>query len=339
MEPKDFSTTAELIAACKKRYPVGSYFKCAVENDDICEVIEESYQFAIDLRGKISSLSSFKTADVAHVGTDRVTVGIISSRPDDGADEPIVNYLVRKNIWAEPCNEFGNAVTEPSNTSVDMQKFKVGDTVQVCKAEDDPTNYGYHEGIKSEKISAVGGLIVKIISTKSIADKGIYYEILGGHIQDKKRYIHQDRLTLLVSSKSTTFNIGNRVIICDKKDDKSPHGGLLYDNGRLERINRVGGYTGKIQNIKHHDGETYYTLSTNMSIHESCLILIESHIQSSIKQDQHDQKHKEASSFTSSGSAKVRRLNQQISVSAPVRGIGLKGAGSKIKLGGNHRYH
>ena len=259
MEPRDFETVEDLIAECKRRYPVGSYFICAIEEDDICLVTPTSYEFEIDDDdGCLQSVSSECNPDITNVGQESVDFGVcthVMGKLDEGY---ILSFMVRRNKWAVPCTKYGESIFTIPKAQVN-NKFNIGDVVQVCS----------------------------------------------------------------------------------KSSDTTPGGGV-WTGDHLSKILGVSNMSGRIINIHYRTNESiaYYEISGLGScyIDERCLILISSHIQSSIKTSQHD-KIKESSTSCSSGSAKVRRPNQQISVAAPIRGIGLKGSGSKIKLGGNNRYH
>jgi hypothetical protein len=346
MKPSDFNSFENLFDECKRRYPVGSYFRCAITPSDISLVVEDTYKIKCksydsdDVGYDIRSDSSFGTPDICNIGTARVDFGVYCFTNDD--DEALC-YMVRNNTWADRCDSEGNILSSDSiekyESMSDESVYKIGMEVRICHATDDPTRHGYcsiYGGTPSyEQISGVShkvGIITEIIKL----DKGTYLQL---SCLSNPSYVHMDRVSIVtdIVSSSNKFNVGDIVKVCKRDEDTSSNG---YSNGvgSFSKINGVAGDTAKIEKFIETKNGIYYYLPSSGFIKESCLTLVKSYIQSSIKTSQHD-KVKESCSSSDSGSAKVRRPNQQITVSTPIRGVSLKGSGSKIKLGGNNRYH
>ena len=330
MNPYDFIDAQDLLEECKRRYPIGSYFRCASVSTDICLVEKSTYD---DLRYDEDDnyYSGDAYVDVSEVGTLTVDFGLRVFIIND--NERNTGYMVRNNKWAEPCDHNGDLYVDIPRTQSSGFKFNIGDTVKVCNSDEDTTKYGYvnRDGV-FQRIDAVGGKEGTIIGTKLFPGKGVYFSMtkIG-----EGAYIHQDRLTLL--KPIMIFNNGDIVVVCKKEDDPTDYG---YWNPRtgFAKINGVGDSQGTIKNSINGEHGIYYqidSLGGSDYIHEARLKLVIS-IQS---QSNTTKNGKEHTARSGTESAKVCRPNQQISESAPIRGVGLKGSGSKIRLGGDNRHH
>ena len=196
MNPYGFIDAQDLLEECKRRYPIGSYFRCASVSTDICLVEKSTYD---DLRYDEDDnyYSGDAYVDVSEVGTLTVDFGLPVFIIND--NERNTGYMVRNNKWAEPCDHNGDLYVDIPRTQSSGFEFNIGDIVVVCKKGDDPTDYGYwNPGTGFAKINGVGdsqGTIKNSINK----EHGIYYQIdsLGG-----SDYIHEARLKLKISIQS-----------------------------------------------------------------------------------------------------------------------------------------
>ena len=252
MNPYDFTDAQDLLEECKRRYPIGSYFRCASVSTDIC-LVEKSTYDNLRYDEDYNYYSVGANVDVSAVGTLEVDFGLpvfITNENDRNT-----GYMVRNNRWAKRCDHNGDLYVDIPKTQSSGFKFNIGDIVVVCKKGDDPTDYGYWNTVAGfAKISGVGDIQGTIINSIK-KEHGIYYQInsLFGN-----NYIHEARLKLVISIQSQSNTTKNG---------------------------------------------------------------------------------KEHTARSGTESAKICRPNQQISESTPIRRVGLKGSGSKIRLGGDNRHH
>lgn len=203
-----------------------------------------------------------------------------------------------------------------------VTSFKVGDKVKIS-----PSSEYYGDGGTNPK-DVVGTL------SEIRTDREYVYRVIwsSGATNVYKR----EDLVLAVGEivSNPKFKPGDHVRVCSREEDKKGIGWLpSFHKAKPVPINKIGGEEGSIVDLLKTPYGTYYQISwiKDGYIHEDCLSLL-----SNIKSKQNGT---EEHNNSSKGSAKVQRPHQQVSIAARIRGVGLKGTGSKIRLGGDHRHH